>query len=208
MLAIYDHCESWIRWKKDELRDLIESKLGLDENVCVRNHSNNFYRIHREKSLARVLNELALINFHAQLSDVAFEGKSQRWGDGCNCLLRFLEETHSNLFSMSSLRMWADVLPDVSDVIRKEHWYFRDEDEAEGGSVYSEENSFRACRIMGACAHETCMSGSGIDGEGEYFPRRLNVISCVVLAEYRWAAPMYQAPLWSWIVQGIWMVPY
>lgn len=101
-------------------------------------------------------------------------GQFQRWGDERNFLLRFLDETRGNLVIMRILIMWYDVLPYFYEVIRKKHWFLRDGDEAEGGSVRSEENSFRSCRIMGTRAHEMRRSGSGIDREGENFPRSLN----------------------------------
>ena len=44
-----DHCESFTRFKRDEFRDLIENKLGLDVHVFAHKQGNNFYRFRREE---------------------------------------------------------------------------------------------------------------------------------------------------------------
>ena len=53
-----DYCESYTRFKKDELSNLIV-RLGFEEHVCMENKPGHFYRFHREGIFMHTLPKLA-----------------------------------------------------------------------------------------------------------------------------------------------------
>ena len=76
MLVNDDHCESFDRFEKDELHNLIENKLGLDEGMFVHTQCYHVCRFHREELFEFVLNKLAFGLPRTCLADHVFGGGS------------------------------------------------------------------------------------------------------------------------------------
>ena len=118
-----DHCEAWTRFKKDELRDLIENQLALDEYIFVHNTGRSYFRFHSEEIFIYVLSKLAFGDPHAFMADLVFGGEAQRWGKGCDYVLRILDETYGNLVNINSLNIWVDKFPEFAEVLRLKYCY-------------------------------------------------------------------------------------
>ena len=171
-----DQCESWTRFKKDELHDLI-GRLELPEEVLVHRHENNFYTFHREELLIYFLTRMAFGLPHTVMADMVFGGDCSRWGKGYNYLMQHIDEKFINLININSLGIWAPYFPAFAEAMRRKFCRYWDKVNNENGmevieNICTNENSMNVCGLFDCCVHEICRLGSGPDGEGEDCERR------------------------------------
>lgn len=117
-----DQSEYWTRFKKHELLDLL-NRLDLLETVRV-SAFDRTCAFNREELLTHMLTKLAYGLPHTVMADMIFGGDSCRWGRGCNCLVKHVDDKFIELININSLQTWTPYFAQFNEAICRKFSYY------------------------------------------------------------------------------------